>query len=74
MSDPTKKATNVKQRYEREWLTIPGVNAVGVGLVDNVVGIIISVGKKSDRVRQQIPAEVEGIPVKIQLTGTLRAQ
>lgn len=77
MPDPeaTKKARQVKQQYEKNWLSIEGVTAVGIGLIDNEhVGIIISVRDDVAAARQTIPEEVEGIRVKIQKTGEFRAQ
>ncbi|MFH5831995.1 hypothetical protein ACG2F4_04425 [Halalkalibaculum sp. DA3122] len=69
------KARNIKQKYEKEWLAIDGVTAVGIGLVDgDTIGIIISVSADEERIRNQLPAEIEGIPVKVDVTGNFRAQ
>jgi hypothetical protein len=74
MTDQTQKAKEVKQRYEKGWLAMNGVTAVGIGLVQNEVGIIISVEKDKAKVQAQIPHEIDGIPTSIRLTGRLNAQ
>jgi hypothetical protein len=71
MPDQFQKATKLKLRYEKEWLGISGVSAIGVGRVNENIGIIISVVRDADTVRAQVPSSVEGIPIKIQVTGTL---
>jgi len=73
MYDQTKKATEVKQRYEKKWLGIRGVTAIGLGQIDDNIGIIISVDNITEIEQAQIPAQVEGIPIEIKLTGKLRA-
>lgn len=74
MDDPTWKATEIKQRYERKWLDMPGVTAVGIGRVDNAMVIIVSVESNMEFVRSQIATQIEGVPVIVKLTGKLRAQ
>jgi hypothetical protein len=74
MDDPTWKATEIKQRYERKWLDIPGVTAVGIGRVDNTTVIVISVESNMEIVRAQVATQIEGVPVIVKLTGKLRAQ
>ena len=74
MSDQISKITEIKRRHEKQWLGIGGVTAIGIGRINNQAGIIISVAGHTDKVRAQIPYEVEGIPVKVQVTGKLRAQ
>lgn len=75
MSDKTRKARQVKQRHEESWMAIQGVNAVGVGLTaGRKIGIIVSVSGEAGKIRKQIPARVEGVPVEIQITGEFKAQ
>jgi hypothetical protein len=74
MSEQITKAKAVKQRYEKKWLSMRGVTAVGLGQVNGKTGIIISVEQNVDKVRAQIPSYVEGIPVKVQFSGMLKAQ
>jgi hypothetical protein len=65
---------DIKRKYEHEWLRMKGVTAVGLGQVEGVIGIIISVEKAERKIRAQIPTVIEGIPVKVELADTLRAQ
>ena len=69
MSADTEKAKTVKLRYEKEWLRIDGVTAVGLGLIDRTVGIVISVENNVDQVRAQIPDLIDGIPTLVRQTG-----
>jgi hypothetical protein len=65
----------IKKKYERSWLSIEGVVAVGIGhTTGEVPGIIVSVKENPGRFRQSIPAEVEGVPVEIRETGEIRAR
>lgn len=73
MPDPVKKATEIKQRYEPKWLAIPGVTAVGVGQIgEDRIGIIISVANNTDKIRKQLPADVEGVPVEVRVSGEFK--
>ena len=72
--DLTGKAKELKERYKQRWLAIDGVVAVGVGLVDHEqVGIIISAQKNVEKIRTLIPDYLEGIPIKIQESGEIKA-
>ena len=68
------KAEKVKLKYERAWLGLKGVTAVGLGLIDQEIGIIISVESNEHQVRAQIPSQVEGVLIKIETTGAIIAQ
>ncbi|GAB4372638.1 MAG: hypothetical protein Kow0042_16030 [Calditrichia bacterium] len=68
------KIREVKKRYEKQWLAIPEVVGVGIGTTSKKgIGIIISVKQNPESVRQQIPSEIEGVPVEIRETGELKA-
>jgi len=68
-----KEAIEIKQEYETEWLAIREVAAVGVGNIGDKLGIIVSVTENPDKVREKIPGQVGGVPVKIQQTGAFSA-
>lgn len=75
MADQQEKAKEVKQRFEQKWLAIEEVVAVGLGITDNrEIGIIISVTDHPEKIKKQLPSQVEGIPVEIQKTGEIKAQ
>lgn len=74
MSENMEKIRSIKSTNERNWMALPGVVAVGIGLVSGgKTGIVISVAKNLSEIRSKIPATVEGIPVEVQETGEIRA-
>ena len=73
MTGKIEKVRAVKNKYEKEWLGTKGVAAVGIGQIDDKLGIIISTDENINPASIHIPAFVDGIPVKIQTSGTLRA-
>ena len=66
------KVKAVKKKYENDWLKLPGVVAVGIGLIDDTPGIIISLENLTDS--PKLPSSVENIPIKLQESGSIRAQ
>lgn len=65
----------VKKKYESEWLKIPSVVGVGIGILDgDNMGIIISIKSPDDSVRAAIPKTVDGIGVEIRISGAIEAQ
>ena len=73
MPEQLRKAKKIKKRYESEWLRKEGILAVGIGKVDKSVGIIVSVDSKCFTEHISIPSDIEGVQIKIQDIGTLRA-
>jgi len=70
-----KKIREIKRRFEREWLGIKGVAAVGIGTIEGGnIGIIISVEGNRAHVRSLIPEEVEGVKIEIKTTGMFKAE
>lgn len=70
----------IKRRHEAALLALPGVVAVGVGLTaprgpDNMrePAILISL-IELDPKRDDLPSELEGVPVVFKATGVLRAR
>jgi hypothetical protein len=72
-NDLMKKAVEVKQRFENKWLSIQGVNAIGIGMIGDQIAIIISVDSPAENIQAEIPAQVEGVPIRIKITGKLKA-
>lgn len=84
MSDDTLRRTvEVKERYLAQLLSKANVLSVGVGyrqrggrLTEEVV-LVVNVTRKLPlhqlRPEDVVPAAIEGIPVDVQETGTLRA-
>lgn len=69
------KVRQVKNRHEKEWMAREEVVAVGIGKADGETGagIIISVSKNPDKTRNDVSERIEGVPIKIQQTGTFEA-
>ena len=73
MPDLKNKAIAIKEKYGNAWLRLNGVTAIGIGQVNSGVGIIISVESNENKIRAQIPNELEGVPIKIEFTGIIQA-
>ncbi len=69
-------ATDVKERHSTALFGVPGVVGHGVGFseIDPEAPVIqVYVVRATEKVRQALPTELEGIPVKIVVTGRLVA-
>jgi hypothetical protein len=74
MSTNMEKIRKVKKMHENDWLSIDDVVAVGIGLVSGGnVGIVISVSRNLEKVREKIPASIEGFPIELKETGEIVA-
>lgn len=69
--ESTAKARSVKKRYERDWLAIDGVVAVGIGIRGGTACVVVSVVSDPVVFSDSIPADVEGVPVVIEKSGTI---
>jgi hypothetical protein len=69
----SKKSTieQVKERHELRLLEIDGVEGVGIGSDDRSGTTVIKVyvGQKSKVLQERIPAELEGYPVHLEVSG-----
>jgi hypothetical protein len=74
MSDLLNKAIELKQQYEKQWLSIDGVVGVGVGMEKERPAIIISTVRKPETLSDKLPGSIEGIEVILRQTGAIRAQ
>lgn len=63
----------VQADYTDEWMAIPGVEGVGIGLFEGEPCIKVFSSKKAQELLPKIPAVVEGYPVIVEQTGTFRA-
>ncbi len=63
-------AKAVKRKMAPRWMSIPGVEAVGIGMVPKGgIALIISTSEPVENMRSHFPEEVEGIPVHLNFTG-----
>jgi len=63
----------VKERHEAELMIIPGVVGVGIGEVNGTETIIVYVEKKTPLVDREVPKELKGYPVVVEVTGPIVA-
>jgi len=62
----------VVERHSKELMSLPGVTGVAAGaLADGTPCILILVLEDTREVRSRLPAEVEGHPVQIMVTGEI---
>jgi hypothetical protein len=69
------QAGEIKKRRDQELMSIPGV--VGTGLSrdpDGAPVIEVYVERLSPKVEQSVPAELEGVRVRIVVTGAFQAR
>ncbi len=66
---------DVKKQHEGRLLSLPGVVSVGIGKnPDGTAVIIVGLDKPRPDTEQQIPKALHGYPVKVEITGPLKAQ
>lgn len=57
-----------------EWMAVPGVVGTGLGLCDGAPCLVVLVARRTPEVEGRIPGEVDGHPVRIEVTGEFRAR
>jgi hypothetical protein len=72
-SDPRDPILTVKERYEAELMSIPGVVGVGIGERDGDIVIVVMVEERTDLIDKRVPAMLEGYRVIIEETGPIIA-
>ena len=71
-SPRTSKVESICRKHESQILAIKGVTGTGIGS-DEIGNDIIVVYVRDASVRKLIPTELEGIPVKTEITGEIDA-
>jgi hypothetical protein len=81
--DAVDRAQAVKQKYEHELMSYPGVVGVGIGLrsqggaLGEEICIVVMVREKRPASAlspdELLPTTLDGVPVDVQETGVLRA-
>ncbi|MGD2174539.1 MAG: hypothetical protein PVJ27_03975 [Candidatus Brocadiaceae bacterium] len=66
-------ARQVLQEHTDEWMSVPGVVGTAIGEHEGEPAIVVLVAERTERIREAIPSEVDGLPVLIKETGQLRA-
>ena len=69
-----KTIKDVKEAWEKQLMAMPGVMAVGIGLRKDrrEKCIRVYVNRKASAQAAQIPKEIEGYPVEVEIRGTFR--
>lgn len=67
--DEQTRALRLKRQYEKKWMQLDGVVAVGLGGAPDKPAIIVSCLHNEDELRTQLPASIKNIPVLVQRSG-----
>ena len=62
------------ERHQDRLMSIPGVEGVGIGGSEDSPVIIVMVSKGGADIRKKLPAQIEGHPVKVEVTGEITAR
>lgn len=71
---PERTIQEVQDAHTLEWMAIPGVVGTGIGLCDEDPCIKVFVARRTEEIEERIPEEVEGYPVRIEVSGEFRAR
>lgn len=72
--DDRGRALKVKRKHEKQWLSIDGVTAIGIGKDNDSTAIIVSYCANPDDIKKAIPESVNHIPVIFRFSGPMKAQ
>ena len=68
-----KTIEQVQEKHIAEWMAIPGVEGIAIGIFDNKPCIKIFSSRNAAYLQAKIPSTIEGYPVIIEETGTFHA-
>ncbi len=71
---PEKTIEQVHESHAREWMSMPGVEAVGIGLCKDKPCIKIYVSITAKELKNKIPAVIDGYPISIEQTESYRVR
>lgn len=64
----------VKKKYTNRLLALPGVISVGIGKdPDGIPVIIVSLEHRQPETQKKLPKTLEGYPLQVEITGTVKA-
>lgn len=70
MARPT--IEEAQEAHTDEWMALPGVVGTGIGRCDDDPCIKVFVTERTAALEDRIPDEVEGYPVRLEVTGPFR--
>ena len=68
-----KDIEEARRTHTDQLMSLSGVLGVGIGELDGRPCITVLVNEDSQALRDQIPGEIDGFPVVIEVTGEFRA-
>ena len=72
-SVPDRDIKTVMEAHVNDLMAVPGVTAVAIGeLEDGTPCIKVYVEKSTDEIKRQIPEQLEGHPVVVEVSGEIR--
>lgn len=72
-SEALAHASDVKDRYEGDLMKLPDILGAGVGMKNGKVVIKVYAAQDTKRMRAAVPAQIEGVPVQVEVTGPIVA-
>jgi len=70
---PNRDINAVMESHVDDLMAIPGVVGVAVGeLEDKTPCILVLISEETDKIRQDVPQELEGHPVRLMVSGEIR--
>ena len=73
-TSPRRDINAVLADHDRQWLAVPGVVGVYVGLLDDqqTPCLKVMLARDDPQARRAIPRVIEGYPVLLEITGEIR--
>ena len=69
---PKRSLEQVQESHTKDLMAIPGVVGTAIGQAENgSPAILVFVEEKTDEITRKVPTELEGYPVRIQVTGEI---
>lgn len=62
----------VQERHTGAWMALPGVVGTGIGACDGEPCIKVFAARMTEEIEREIPDDVEGYPVRVEVTGPFR--
>jgi hypothetical protein len=63
----------IKTKYSDHFMAMPEVVGIGIGLMGDKDCIVIYLDKLTKKLKNALPDELEGYPVKVEVIGEVKA-